>query len=73
MSLHKSHHTHLVLTWIRYIDLSQFSGDVFQIVFQMQNSQNPHEKPPNFKEYLEAMVAFSKHESLVRQRTVKWK
>lgn len=39
----------------------------------MQNSQNPHEKPPNFKEYLEAMVAFSKHESLVRQRTVKWK
>ncbi|XP_074630765.1 exportin-5-like isoform X3 [Acropora palmata] len=33
-------------------------------LFHLWNSQNPHEKPPNFKEYLEAMVAFSKHESL---------
>ncbi|KAK2561918.1 Exportin-5 [Acropora cervicornis] len=32
-------------------------------LFHLWNSQNPHEKPPNFKEYLEAMVAFSKHEN----------
>ena len=35
------------------------------LFFFFKNSDKPKEKPPNFRQYLEAMIAFSKHESLV--------
>ncbi|KAJ7365547.1 Exportin-5 [Desmophyllum pertusum] len=33
-------------------------------LFHLWNSDNSKEKPPNFRQYLEALIAFSKHESL---------
>lgn len=33
-------------------------------LFYLWNSNNANEKPPNFRQYLETIIAFSKHESL---------